>query len=151
MEYDEKLLDYNPSQIVASLTPNRFSEYAHLEKKILIHKLPLHQQKHLLMKHFLINDENYIYEFDEETHLKRKELVNKAFGLSSAAMIFYVGSNYMFWKKIKPIEKMRLEFKFLYLVGLNMLPLVYFSYEAYKCYYDLDNFLFNKYLKCYNK
>lgn len=144
-ERDQKLLDYNPTFIVSS-TSNA-SDFLHSEKRKLIHEQPIEQQKKLLMKAVLYNDENYIYEFDKQTKQKRKEIINKSFGLGMAFFGYYSFSNYFFWRKIKPIKQMKIEFKFLYLIALNMFPLAYFGYEVSNMYYDLDNFLFNKYLR----
>jgi len=145
--HDQKLLDYNPTFIVSPSPPQNFTDYGHHEKKILIHKLSIHEQKKLLIKAFLKNDENYIYEFDKETNNKRTEVINRGFGLGLSFFGYYGFSNYFFWRKIKPIKQMKLEYKFLYLMALNLLPLIYFGYEFSNIFYDLDDFLFKKFLK----
>ena len=145
-DFDEKLKDYDPALIVAAYANRGFNDYAHLEKKIFVHKLPLNEQKKLLMKAFLMNDENYIYEFDKETKKMREKLKNDVFGLSMVFTSYYGFSNYFFWKKIRPIKSMKIEWKFLYLMAVNLVPLLYFGYEINNEYCNLDDFLFNKYL-----
>ena len=146
MDPDERLMDYNSALIVAS-APKGFNDYSHFEKKLLIHKMPLHEQRELLMEAFIKYDDHYIYEFDKETKKMREDLINKSFGLSMAFVGFYGFSNYFFWRKLRPLKAMRTEFKFLYFLAMNLCPLLYFGYEFSGMYYKLDDFLFKKYLE----
>ena len=148
MDHDERLLDYNPTLVVSAFgPPKNFTDYAHLEKKILIHQLPLENQKYLLKKALILNDENYIYEFDKEALNIREKCLSRGLALVLSCSGYYSFSAYFYLKKMKRNRiKMKKEFRFIFLLMANVLPLFYFYYQGNKLYSELDQFLYKKYL-----
>lgn len=149
MEHDERLMDYNPTLLASSFSPPKnFNDYAHLEKKILIHQLPLQEQKIMLMKAFIFHDNHYIYEFDQESLNLRSKALSKSLALLISGFGYYSFSTYFYYKWIKTRRiKLKKEFKAFFLLMVNILPLFYFYYEGSRIYYNLDRFLYKKYLE----
>lgn len=148
MEHDERLMDYNPTLLASSFSPPKnLNDYAHLEKKILIHQLPLQQQKIMLMKALIFNDNHYIYEFDKESLSVRAKVLSKYMALILTGFGYYSFSTYFYYKRIKTRKiRIKKEFKAFFLLMVNVLPLFYFYYEGYRIYYNFDEYLYKKYL-----
>lgn len=148
MEDDARISEYNSTMVVSKLSPpHNFADYGHIEKKIMIHQRPLGEQKKMLIQAFIWNDKNYIYEFDKETLFRRKKIFEKIWGLGIAFVLYYGFSGAFYWKKIRIRTDLHLMTKYLLFLSLSTLPLIYFGYHGIKTYYDLDQFLYNKYLK----
>lgn len=144
MTEDSRLKDYNSSMIVG--THGGYIHYLQNEKKLMIHQKPLSEQKNLLLKAFFLNDEFYIYEFDDETLKFRQKFFQKLFGTALTCLAYFSISNYLFWKYIKKNSIINHNIKYLYLLGINIPPLIYFGFDGAKTFSVTNSFLYNKFL-----
>lgn len=112
-----------------------------------IHERPLAEQQKSLFLAFISNDRNYIYEFDEDVDKKRGVFGKKAFDLSLQAVIYYGLGNLLYHNFLGKPKRIPFQYRVPCFALMNILPAFYFYYQTNLLHAQVNEYLFEKFLK----